>query len=216
MYACIATVGSVVLGFHDLTGLAVLFISIFVSCAIGLELYRRVRTEGSVKGLRFPQNLVSAINRNPRKFGGQIIHIAIVIMLVGVAASSLYESAKMFTLSVGDTYMMDPYTFTFKAISQTANDNNVVFVATLGVDRHGIEPQRYTPSITHYSRDGTFIRKPHIVSTLLKDTYVIVQDLRGEEATFIVKFIPLVTLIWLSMIVIVVGTIVSLRQKIHQ
>jgi cytochrome c-type biogenesis protein CcmF len=206
------------LGVRDFPGMAVVFVSTFISLAIGLEFYRVTNVEGNAKGLTFLKGLGSSIKRNRRKFGGQIIHISIVLMLIGVAGSTLYENAKMFSIGVGETYAVDSHTFTFEGFSQRTESNRVVTVAMLDINIDGKEIQRVSPTISYYVREETFIRSPHISGTMLQDVYVVLQDYvlpqgtQGGEATFTVKTIPLINLIWISMIVMGIGTIIAMSS----
>jgi cytochrome c biogenesis factor len=139
-------------------------------------------------------------------------------MLIGVAGSTLYENAKMFSIGVGETYAVDSHTFTFEGFSQRTESNRVVTVAMLDINIDGKEIQRVSPTISYYVREETFIRSPHISGTMLQDVYVVLQDYvlpqgtQGGEATFTVKTIPLINLIWISMIVMGIGTIIAMSS----
>jgi cytochrome c-type biogenesis protein CcmF len=206
------------LGVRDFPGMAVVFVSTFISLAIGVEFYRVANAEGNAKGLNFLRNLVSSIKRNRRKFGGQIIHIAIVLMLIGVAGSTLYENTKMFTINVGETYTTNSHTFTFEGFTQHSENNRAVTVAKLDISINDKEPQRFSPIIYYYIREETFIRNPHISGSMLQDVYVVLQDYvlpqgtQGGEATFTVKTIPLINFLWISMIVMGIGTIIAMSS----
>jgi cytochrome c-type biogenesis protein CcmF len=214
----VANVVFFLLGVRDFPGMAVVFVSTFISLAIGVEFYRIANAQGNVKGLNFLKNLVSSIKRNRRKFGGQIIHISIVLMLIGVAGSTLYENAKMFTIDVGETYTANSYTFTFEGFSQHTENNRAVTVAILDISINGKEIQRFSPVIYYYFSDETFIRSPYISGTMLQDVYVVLQDYvlpqgtQGGEATFIVKTIPLINFLWISMIVMGIGTVITMSS----
>lgn len=214
----VANVVFFLLGVRDFPGMAVVFVSTFISLAIGVEFYRIANVQGNVKGLNFLRNLVSSIKRNRRKFGGQIIHISIVLMLIGVAGSTLYENAKMFTIDVGETYIANSYTFTFEGFSQHTENNRAVTVAILDISINGKEIQRFSPVMYYYFNDETFIRSPYISGTMLQDVYVVLQDYvlpqgtQGGEATFIVKTIPLINFLWVSMIVMGIGTVITMSS----
>jgi cytochrome c-type biogenesis protein CcmF len=210
------------LGIRDVMGIGVVFVGSFVSCTIGLDFYRVVFVGSNAKGSISLRSIRSSIKRNQRKLGGQIIHISIIIMLIGFAGSSLYETSKMFTLEVGETYTTGSYTFKFEGFSQQMEDDRAVTVAMLDISINGAETQRFSPTIFYYLREQTYIRSPHISSTLSQDIYVILQEYivpqgtQGGEATFTVKTIPLVNFIWFSMLIMSVGTIIAIRSRIDR
>ena len=200
-------------------GMGVGFVGSFVSCTIGLDVYRVVFVRSNTNGSISLRNIRSSIKRNQRKLGGQIIHISIIIMLIGFAGSSLYETSKMFTLEVGETYTTSSYTFKFEGFSQHMEDDRAVTVAMLDISINGAETQRFSPTIFYYLREQTYIRSPHISSSLSQDIYVILQEYivpqgtQGGEATFTVKTIPLVNFIWFSMLIMSIGTIIAIRSR---
>jgi cytochrome c-type biogenesis protein CcmF len=215
----IATSIFFLLGTRDVMGMGVVFVGSFVSCTIGLDFYRVVFVGSNTKGSISLRSIRSSIKRNQRKLGGQIIHISIIIMLIGFAGSSLYETSKMFTLEVGETYATSSYTFKFEGFSQQMEDDRAVTVAMLDISINGAETQRFSPTIFYYLREQTYIRSPHISSSLSQDIYVILQEYivpqgtQGGEATFTVKTIPLVNFIWFSMLIMSIGTIIAIRSR---
>ncbi len=206
------------LGTRDVMGISVVFIGSFVSCILGLEFYRAIFAGSKTKGSISRRNILSSIKRNQRKIGAQIIHISIIIMLIGFAGSSIYETSKMFTLDTGETYTANSYTFKFEGFSQKIENNRVVTIAMLDISINGAETQRFSPNVFYYIREQTYIRSPHISSTWSQDIYVILQEYilpqgtQGGEATFIVKTIPLVNFIWFSMLIMGIGTIIGMRS----
>ena len=58
------------------------------SAAIGQELWRGVRARRAVARETVPVALVSLVRRNRRRYGGYFVHVGIVVLFVGVAASS--------------------------------------------------------------------------------------------------------------------------------
>ena len=65
-------------------GLIAYTFSAFVLSTIVLELVRGTRATGS---------LVTLVSRNRRRYGGYVVHAAIVLLAIGIAGSSAYGSS---------------------------------------------------------------------------------------------------------------------------
>ena len=58
---------------------------------IGLEFARGTSARRAIAGGSWPRALVDLVGRNRRRYGGYIVHLAIVLLVVGVAASGAYS-----------------------------------------------------------------------------------------------------------------------------
>ena len=57
-----------------------------------------------------PLALVSLVRRNRRRYGGYIVHLGIVVLLVGVAASTSFQHVNQLGLKVGQSAKVAGYT----------------------------------------------------------------------------------------------------------
>ena len=71
------------------------------SAAIVQELWRGVRARRAVAREAVPVALVSLVKRNRRRYGGYLVHVGIVVLFVGVAASSSFKDVRDVALQPG-------------------------------------------------------------------------------------------------------------------
>ena len=64
----------------------------FVVTAIGQELWRGVRARRAMSRDSVPAALVALVRRNRRRYGGYTVHVAIAVLFVGIAASSVQNT----------------------------------------------------------------------------------------------------------------------------
>jgi cytochrome c-type biogenesis protein CcmF len=184
-------------------GLIAYTFSAFVLATIVLEFVRGTRATGSVFTL---------ISRNRRRYGGYIVHAAIVLLAIGVAGSSAYGHTVVKRLSPGQSMRVSGYDLTLRGVKVThtpnANETRAVFDVkgnwngTLQSGRNQYffppEPSQEVGIKTSWPR--------------AEDLYVIADDINAKTGVVYVKVLvkPLVNLIWIAGIVFLLGSGVAL------
>jgi cytochrome c-type biogenesis protein CcmF len=115
----------------------------FVVGGVGQELWRGTRARRAASTESAPVALLSLIKRNRRRYGGYFVHVGIVVLFVGVAASSSFKAVRDVTLRPGQSAKVGDATFTYvKPVSQLHAASNgrlerIEFGAELKVTRAG-------------------------------------------------------------------------------
>ncbi len=209
----IALFAGFVLGVTDFAGIVTLVVSVFVASAIGLEFYRGTKGEGNVGRWRRLKSLGSAIKRNRRKYGGYIIHLSIILIVLGIAGSTLYESTMSFSLSEGESFNTGSYEVKLMQINIYSESDKDTASTWLEISQNGRKICDAYPSMTYYYAQQQWIRNVHIHTTWLDDIYTIFVGMEGDKASLTLKTIPLVNLIWIGIAIMVAGTIVAAWPK---
>src|SRR3954449_585091 len=95
-------------------GLIAYTFSAFVLATIVLELVRGTRALGSVFTL---------ISRNRRRYGGYVVHAAVILLAIGIAGSSAYGSSKESRLTPGQSVSVAGYTLTLRGVERRSVPN---------------------------------------------------------------------------------------------
>ncbi len=85
----------------------------FVVSVVVQEFWRGTRARQAVAGEPAPVALVALVRRNRRRFGGYLVHVGVVVLFVGVAASSSYMAVREVRMSPGQTVTNGGYRFTY-------------------------------------------------------------------------------------------------------
>ena len=75
-------------------GLTALSLCVFVTVTITMEFARGTSARRALAGGSWPRALLDLINRNRRRYGGYVVHLSIVLLVVGVTASSAYSTVR--------------------------------------------------------------------------------------------------------------------------
>jgi cytochrome c-type biogenesis protein CcmF len=184
-------------------GLIAYTFSAFVLGTIAVELVRGTRATGS---------LFTLVARNRRRYGGYVVHAAVVLLAIGIAGSSAYGSSVERRLVPGDTMRTHGYMLTLRGIRVTPTANATETRAVLdvkgpwsGTIESGDNRYRFPPEPS---------REVGIKTDWLRaeDLYVIADDIRPASQVVFVKVLvkPLVNLIWVAGVVFLFGSAVAL------
>jgi cytochrome c-type biogenesis protein CcmF len=139
--AVAAAVGVALLLFSDAGGnpwaLAMFVVAAFALTGLGQEFWRAAAARRSLSGGSMPAALLAAISRNRRRYGGYIVHIGVVVLLVGIAASSSFQTKRDVTLRPGDSTVVDGRTITYERPTVGVSEEALSFGAVLGVEQGG-------------------------------------------------------------------------------
>jgi cytochrome c-type biogenesis protein CcmF len=184
-------------------GLIAYTFSAFVLASIVLELVRGVRVTGS---------LFTLVSRNRRRYGGYIVHAAIVLLAIGVAGSSAYGRSKELRFLPGQSASISGYTLTLRGVQRTQTPNAIETRAifTVGGHWHGT----LSSGTNQYFFPPEPSNEVGIKTDWLRaeDLYVIADDVNLKTHVVYAKVLvkPLVNLIWLAGFVFLLGAGVAL------
>jgi cytochrome c-type biogenesis protein CcmF len=157
------------------------------------------------------KNLVAATwlltRRNTRRYGGYIIHIGVVVIVIGLSGSAFNTSTES-ELALHDKIHIGPYTLEQVGATQDSNDNYDSDYALLDVYQGGKKQFQMTPEKRLYHASGQPQTMVAIHSVPSWDLYVVYEGINPDTNLPIVKAIlnPLVSWVWVGFIVVALGT----------
>jgi cytochrome c-type biogenesis protein CcmF len=93
--------------------LAMFCLAAFVLAVIAQEFWRGVRARQAMSSDSAARALVSLVGRNRRRYGGYVVHAGIIVLFVGVAASSSFQHASDVRLVPGERARVGGYDVTY-------------------------------------------------------------------------------------------------------
>ncbi|MDP2726506.1 MAG: cytochrome c-type biogenesis CcmF C-terminal domain-containing protein, partial [Dehalococcoidia bacterium] len=181
----------------------------FVVGALLLEFVRGVKARHRSSGQGHFRALFALIWGNKPRYGGYIIHLGIILIAIGVAASQFYGTSVEETLRPGESLNIRQYTLTFKGMEQFNTRTRRVTAASLDVYENGKKIDTMTSSKAFYKQEENPTTEVAIRTTLLEDLYIIFASWEGDMASFKVLVNPMIVWIWIGGVVMLFGTIVA-------
>ena len=154
---------------------------------------------------------------NLRRWGGQIVHLGIAMILVGVAGSSLYNVKKEWPMHFGQSVEIGRYTLRLDALNEVKRANYTAGEAVMTLTAPGGKQIVLRPQRRRYHKSEQPNTEVAIYMSLREDVYVTLAGWKGEgEITHIQAIVnPLVIWIWIGGIAMGVGALLCtvLRLK---
>lgn len=218
------------MGAHHVMAVLTFAIAAFVLAIIVVEFWKGTRARARIEGEGIARAVYHLVARNRRRWGGYIVHVAVVIIFAGFAGSSWKTEIRQ-TMQPGETAEIESplghtYQLTYQGVSTTLNDfdQNLSWqaVALLSVAKNGEPVGTLTTEKRGYIRpEGTVATEVGIQQRALEDLYVILADVdlqrvvgandpTAQAATFTFIVNPLVGWIWAGGLILTLGSLIAL------
>jgi cytochrome c-type biogenesis protein CcmF len=193
------------LGFDSSTpGLLAYTFSAFVAASIVLEFVRGTRATGS---------LFRLIGKNRRRYGGYIVHAAVLMFAIGVAGSSAYQTQREHGLRPGQSLEIAGYTLTYQQLESKQEANARAVRAKVDVSRGGSHVTTLYPGKNSYpveqftSNEVSIYHDPRNLGDLF-----LIADQIDKNGTLYLKALvkPLVNLLWAAGFLFLFGSLVAM------
>jgi cytochrome c-type biogenesis protein CcmF len=200
----------------SLPGLLAYSFSAFVLASIAVEFVRGTAARRAVTGDGYALSFLGLVARNRRRYGGYVVHAAIVFLAIGVAGSSAYQSAYETgtkALMPGDSVKLAGYTYVFRGVTVRNVGNHRETRALF--DRYDGKTYlgRQDPGQNFYFREQQPSSEMSISSNWLtaEDSDMILGGITKQGGVFVKILVkPLINLIWLAGFVFVAGCLITL------
>ncbi|MEM7412497.1 MAG: heme lyase CcmF/NrfE family subunit [Myxococcota bacterium] len=151
--------------------------------------------------------LGSLLRKNQQRYGGYIVHLGVVFVLIGTTGSVLNEE-RLENVRPGDSFALEPYRFEYRTALANQAQHYGGARARLALYRGDEGLVTMVPEKRMYWLEQQPASIPSVYSTLREDVYVILTAIENDgSATFKVYRNPLVNWIWIGGVVFVLGTI---------
>ncbi|HTO69182.1 MAG TPA: heme lyase CcmF/NrfE family subunit [Myxococcota bacterium] len=192
--------------------LAFLSLCAFVTGTIGEEYFRGVRS----RMRRGESPLVAVarlVGRNPRRYGGYIVHLAVVLMFVGFAGA-VFNLEETKVLAPGEKWDLAGYTVEYRQAQPISSAHFAGAVARLALYEHGKPVAMLLPEKRMYYQQEQATTNPAVWSQVNEDFYVILAGLEPDQRAALKVYVnPLVNWIWIGALVFVFGNTILLWPR---
>jgi cytochrome c-type biogenesis protein CcmF len=188
-----------------------------VLTAVGSEFLRGAMVISKQSGRNYFWSIYQLIRRNTRRYGGYIVHIGVVIVVIGLAGSAFNRSEEK-ELALHDKLTIGPYSLECMGFTEDSNANYTSDYALLDVRKGGKMLFQMAPEKRVYMASGQPQTMVAIHSIVAWDLYVVYEGTNPDTDQPIIKAFlnPLVSWIWAGVMVMVLGTLVALMPSQRQ
>jgi cytochrome c-type biogenesis protein CcmF len=218
----LATAGTVFLGWflsdRDLLWSVhtIFWLAIFVTSTIVLEITKAVQVRSKQTESNYLTGLFYVIARNPRRYGGLMIHFGVVLMFLGFAGT-FFKVEQNMTLESGIAQPIGEYSLEFQQVEEFQVGNATHRAAIIKVfDKQGDLLEVMKPAKSFYPTQPQPLTEVAIRRSFLEDLYLIFSSENGGEKdsiTLRVFINPLIGWAWMALPVFTLGVGLSLTYK---
>jgi cytochrome c-type biogenesis protein CcmF len=197
----------------SLPGLVAYTFSVFVLATIALEFARGTRARRSLSGEPWPAALTTLVSRNRRRYGGYVVHAAVVLLALGIAGSEAYDTVREQQLRPGETMQVGAYTLRYTRLTERQGANALELRAPVIVERDGRRVATLTPGKNRYQAEQQVSNEMAIHTDWLRaeDLDVIADQVNADGSVYFKVLVkPLVNLLWLAGVVFLAGSLIAL------
>ncbi len=209
--AAVTVVVLVILGVRQPYAVIGFGLCALVAAGIGAEWVRGVIARRRSVGDNVAVGFARLITANRPRYGGYIVHLAVVMVALGVVGQSFYGVQRDVVLSPGEEVVVGDYRMVYVDTTTLAFSDRTEFRSTIEVYRNERPLGVMEPRRTFHPDHNMASTLAAIRSTPAEDFYVVPsENMAGGEVGFRILVNPLVWWMWVAGGVIIVGTVVAL------
>ena len=181
--------------------------SILLDTAMLVRARRRIAGEGTFRALG------TLVRKNQRRYGGLVVHLGVVLIIMGIGTSMSYSVEREATLQRGQDLSAGPYRVRFDGLKGSQQPTHFRVEGAFRVFNNGHDLGTLSPALKFFPNQKSPVGKAVHRSTFSDDLYVILSgfsEIEQNQATLKLLVRPLVSWIWFGGFVIALGTLVSI------
>ncbi len=181
----------------------------FVTATIVQE-YARAMTVRMRNGESAPRALATLLRKNQRRYGGYVVHLGVVFILLGISGTAFNEE-RLENVSPGEAVTMNGYRLEYLTAQPLPKQHYGGAVARLALYQHDEPLAVMVPERRMYWLEQQPASIPSVYSTLREDLYVILTALEPDgSATLKIHRNPLVNFLWIGGYTFLFGAVLVL------
>ncbi len=184
---------------------------LFVTTSILIEFWKGASAIRGKTGMSILPAMVELTHRNTRRYGGYIVHLAVVLMFIGFTGQAFNQN-KTVEVAKGDTFKIGHYDLTVVGQKEGENENYLWSRLTLDVKGNGRDLGILEPEKRFYKTSRQPTSEVAIRRRLNEDLYLNFAGPSTDSKQSVLQayVFPLVSWIWIGWWVLFIGTIVCL------
>ncbi len=188
-------------------------LSAFVVFSILFDTTMLVRARRRVAGEGAFRALGTLVRKNQRRYGGLVVHLGVVLVIMGIGTSMSYSVEREATLQRGQDLTVGPYKVRFDGLKGSQQPTHLRVEGAFRVFNNGDDLGTLSPALKFFPSQKSPIGRAVHRSTLSEDLYVILSgfsEIEQNQATVKVLVRPLVSWIWIGGFIMGLGTLVAI------
>jgi cytochrome c-type biogenesis protein CcmF len=210
--AAVACVGLLLGGMRHFYVLVCLTLSAFVLATIFQEFFKGAQIRVRSKGESFPAALLNLTLKNKRRYGGYIVHFAVVLMFIGFAGNAFNRETIMH-LKTGQEAKIGDYSLKLVEFREGQTPTYQYGQTVLEAYKDGKLVHTLRPEQRIFNAGQQSTTTVGLYSTPKEDLYVVFTGMSPDSTCEIKAHVnPLVFWVWFGFGLMIVGTLIAIKK----
>ena len=190
-----------------------IFLGLWLICGTLLELIIKV---GIGKNVRTIYRRVLSLPRS--SYGMSLAHIGVAVFVIGVTASSSWRVELEKTITLGEDLFIRDFKINFSSFNKVDGPNWVSDEGTFIVYKKNVLIKNLYPERRHFPASQVTTSEPAIMSNIFFDLYIVLGEKIEDTNSygFRAYYSPLQNWIWMGVVLMILGGLVSLSDRKHR
>ena len=182
-----------------------------------LEWFRRAKARHQDRKENYLRASLAMLNSNRPRYGGFLVHIGIILITLGIIASSFYSAENMVSLDVGQSMKVGEYDLAYDELILKGSQTKVSAVATVSMSRQGRHIGNLYPENNYWFSYMDTFAEVAVRTTPAEDVFVSLVwtsfDQQNKSVTIRAMINPLVVWIWVGGGLLLIGGVVAFSHQ---
>ena len=173
------------------------FVVGFAGAAITIDIGKISRLYARRESVNPLKGFLSAFRANQRRYAGLVTHVGVLVLVVGIIASTVYQTEKVVSLRVGDEFILDAYRVKLERIHEVRGKNWTAQEGVFEVYEGDALLTRLRPQKRVYDASQTPTTESAIYAKNMGHIFLTMQDVSPEGVAVARGVInPLILWVW--------------------
>jgi cytochrome c-type biogenesis protein CcmF len=165
------------MGIRSLAVLVSFALAAFVVAGTILDYWRGIRVKHQHQRRGLMAAFRALLRQNRRRYGGLLVHVGVVVVAIGITASTAFQQETQAFVRRGETVSIGDYTLRFEALTEERQPHRHVMRSRFTLLRQGRDITTLHPALNFYVSRSPFpqepIGSPAVYSTPWRDLYAV-------------------------------------------
>ena len=172
--------------------------ALFVMSVIIRHFYVTTAARAEKLGISWREASSRLLRGDPHYWGGQMSHLGVAILALGIAFSSNLSETATISIDAGDTANFAGFEVTFEQAFSREEPGRFVTGALISVTKNGSEVGTYEPRLNQYGNNTSPIATPAVDTMLSGDLYLSLRSIDPSQVVLEIFWFPFIWLIWVG------------------